>query len=175
MRNFTGIVATAFVGAAVGSLSMSVPALAQDKMTATFMSSNHQSCSPFPQMVAQELGFWEDQGLEVTLLNTQTSVPYVAFLQNGDADIAMLDSSQVLQAADAGLPIKVVYEAYQFAPENIVVPADSPIQSLERYDRRHGQRSRPDHHGHRARLDRRDIGNHERHDRRCRRFWPGYG
>jgi NitT/TauT family transport system substrate-binding protein len=130
MRTFSSTVATAFLGAAIGALSIGAPASAQDLKEVNFMSSNHQSCSPFPQMVSQELGFWEDAGIKVNLLNTQTSVPYVAFLQNGDADVAMLDSSQVLQAVDAGLPIKVVYEAYQFAPENIVVPADSPIQGL---------------------------------------------
>jgi NitT/TauT family transport system substrate-binding protein len=130
MRTFSSTVATAFLGAAIGALSIGGPASAQDLKEVNFMSSNHQSCSPFPQMVAQTLGFWEDAGIKVNLLNTQTSVPYVAFLQNGDADIAMLDSAQVLQAVDAGHPIKVVYEAYQFAPEGIVVTADSPIQSL---------------------------------------------
>ena len=35
-----------------------------------------------------------------------------------------------MQAVDTGLPIKVVYEAYQYAPEGIVVPDDSPIKSL---------------------------------------------
>jgi NitT/TauT family transport system substrate-binding protein len=117
------------LGAAVGALSLG-GAQAQELKTVNFMSSNHQSCSPYPQMVAQVMGYWEEEGITVNLLNTQTSVPYVAFLQNGDADIAMLDSAQVLQAGDANLPIKVVYEAYQFAPEGIVVTADSPIQGL---------------------------------------------
>jgi NitT/TauT family transport system substrate-binding protein len=36
----------------------------------------------------------------------------------------------VFQAVDTGLPIKVIYEAYQFAPEGIVVTADSPIKGL---------------------------------------------
>lgn len=126
MKKFSKV----FLGAAVGALALGSAAQAQDLKDVAFMSSNHQSCSPFPQMVAQVMGFWADQGIKVTLLNTETSVPYVAFLQNGDADIAMLDSAQVLQAADADLPIKVVYEAYQYAPEQIVVMADSPIQGL---------------------------------------------
>jgi NitT/TauT family transport system substrate-binding protein len=94
------------------------------------MSPNDATCSVYPQFNAQGLGFWEAEGLDVNLLPSETSIPYVAFLQNGDADIVMLDSAQVLQAADAGLPIKVVYEAYNFAPEGIVVTADSPIQGL---------------------------------------------
>lgn len=126
MKKFSKV----FLGAAVGALALGSAAQAQDLKDVAFMSSNHQSCSPFPQMVAQVMGFWADEGIKVTLLNTETSVPYVAFLQNGDADIAMLDSAQVLQAADADLPIKVIYEAYQYAPEQIVVMADSPIQGL---------------------------------------------
>jgi NitT/TauT family transport system substrate-binding protein len=130
MRVLSSNLGKALLGGAVAALALGSSAQAQELMNVNFMSSNHQSCSPYPQMVAQSLGIWEDLGIKVTLLNTQTSVPYVAFLQNGDADIAMLDSAQVLQGADAGLPIKIVYVAYQFAPEEIIVPADSPIQGL---------------------------------------------
>src|SRR5690606_6939391 len=80
---------------------------------------------------AELFGYWPDAGVKVNLLPSDTSVPYVAFLQNGDADLAMLDSGQVLQAANAGLPIKVLYEIYGFAPEGIVVTEDSPIQGLD--------------------------------------------
>lgn len=119
------------VGLAAVALASTVSlANAQDKLTVNFMSSNDQSCSPFPQMNAQVFGFWDDLGLTVNFLSSETSIPYVAFLQNGDADVAMLDSAQVMQAVDTGLDIKVVYEAYQQAPEGIVVPADSPINSL---------------------------------------------
>jgi hypothetical protein len=75
--------------------------------------------------------FLEKEGITVNLLPSETTIPFVAFLQNGDADLVVLDSAQVLQAADQGLPIKVVYETYNFAPEGIVVTADSPIQSLQ--------------------------------------------
>jgi len=101
-----------------------------EEMTINFMPSNTTSCSAFPQQTAQAFGFWKELGLKVNLLSSATSVPYVAFLQNGDADVAFLDSAQVLQAAENNVPIKVIYEAYQFAPEGIVVPADSPIQGL---------------------------------------------
>jgi NitT/TauT family transport system substrate-binding protein len=126
MRSSTIIASAAFVG--VLSLGSSVQA--QDLKQVNFMSSNHATCSVYPQFVAAELGFFADEGVEVNLLNTATTVPYVAFLQNGDADVAMLDSAQVLQASEAGLPIKVVYEAYQHAPDGIYVLADSEITSL---------------------------------------------
>jgi NitT/TauT family transport system substrate-binding protein len=57
-------------------------------------------------------------------------VPYVAFLANGDADIAMFDAPETLAAREAGQDVKIVYEAYQFAPEGIIVVEDSPIKAL---------------------------------------------
>jgi NitT/TauT family transport system substrate-binding protein len=112
---------------AIGSASL---AQAQDLQTVNFMSPNDSTCAVYPQFNADLLGYWADEGIKMNLLSSDTSVPYVAFLQNGDADVVTLDSSQVLQAIDTGLPVKVIYEAYQFAPEGIVVPADSPIQGL---------------------------------------------
>jgi NitT/TauT family transport system substrate-binding protein len=111
-------------------LSLGTVAGAQELKTVNFMASNDYSCSPFPEMNAQVFGFWEDQGIQVNMLSSDTTVPYVAFLQNGDADVAMLDPSQVLQARESNLPIKVIYEAYQNTPEGIVVVDDSPIKSL---------------------------------------------
>jgi NitT/TauT family transport system substrate-binding protein len=79
----------------------------------------------------QAFGYLEDQGYKVTLLDSDTSVPYVAFLANGEADVVMLDAAETLTARANGQDVKVVYETHQFAPEGIVVVADSPIQSLE--------------------------------------------
>ena len=42
----------------------------------------------------------------------------------------MMDSAQVVQAVDNGLPIKVVYEQMQQSSEGILVAADSPIKSI---------------------------------------------
>ena len=130
MRIFSSLVGKGLLGAAVGALAFGSLAQAQDMPTVNFMSPNDSSCSVYPQFNATVFGYWEGEGVKVNLLNSETTVTYVAFLQNGDADIVTLDSAQVLQAADNNLPIKVIYEAYQFAPEGIVVPADSPIQGL---------------------------------------------
>ncbi len=118
------------LGAAVGAVALGSVAQAQDFPEVNVITPNNTSCSMYPQFNGKELGFWDNEGVQVNLLNSETTVPYVAFLQNGDADLVMLDSAQVLQAADNDLPIKVVYEAYNFAPEGIVVPADSPIMGL---------------------------------------------
>lgn len=131
MRVISSILSKGLLGAAVGALTLGAAAQAQDLQEVNFMSPNNATCSVYPQFNGQIFGYFEANGIKVNLLNSETTVPYVAFLQNGDADIVTLDSAQVLQAATAELPVKVIYEAYQFAPEGIVVTADSPIQGLE--------------------------------------------
>jgi ABC-type nitrate/sulfonate/bicarbonate transport system substrate-binding protein len=44
--------------------------------------------------------------------------------------LVIVDSGAVLQMVDAGLPVKVVCEGFNFSPNGIVVPANSPIPSL---------------------------------------------
>jgi ABC-type nitrate/sulfonate/bicarbonate transport system substrate-binding protein len=129
MKVLSDNLAKVLLGAAVGALSLGA-AEAQELKNINFMSANDGSCSVFPQFMMQAFGFLEKEGYKVTLLDSDTNVPYVAFLANGDADFAMLDASETLTARAAGQDIKIVYEAYQFAPEGIVVKADSPIQSL---------------------------------------------
>jgi NitT/TauT family transport system substrate-binding protein len=91
------------VGVAAVALAGTISvAQAQEQLTVNFMSSNDQSCSPFPQMNAEVFGFWKDLGLTVNFLSSETTIPYVAFLQNGDADVAMLDSAQVMQGRGYG-------------------------------------------------------------------------
>jgi len=103
---------------------------AQQLEEVNVISSNDANCAEYAQYNADLFGYWADSGVETNILPSETTVPFVAFLQNGDADLVMLDSAQILQAADAGLPIKVLYEIYGFAPEGIVVPDESPIQGL---------------------------------------------
>lgn len=128
MPNEMRFLARLVAGAAVmtaGSL-----AHAQDLKSFNFMSPNDATCGPYAQVVSDEMGYFADEGLKVNLLSSETSIPFVAFLSNGDADIVTLDAGQVLQAVTAQQPIKVVYEAYQFASEGIVVGAESPIKGL---------------------------------------------
>jgi len=128
MRNFSIVVTTLFGVAASAATFGAVQA--QDSKTINFISSNDGSCSVYPQFAMQSFGYLEKEGYKVNLLSSDTSVAYVAFLSNGDADVVMLDAAQTLSAVEAGQPIKVVFETHQFAPEGIVVLADSPIQSL---------------------------------------------
>jgi len=132
MRRINSLSSKVLIGlATVGMLAFGPAAQAKDLENINVMTANDSTCSLYPEWTANVFGFWPSSGVKVNLLPSETTVPYVAFLENGDADLVMLDSAQVLQAANADLPIHVLYETHQFAPEGIVVTADSPIKSLQ--------------------------------------------
>lgn len=89
-----------------------------------------RSTNFFPLVVGEELGYFAEEGVEVTLLPSDTSIPYVAFIQNGQADLAMLDPFETVNARLAGANIQTVFEVMQNAPEGIAVPAGSDAQSV---------------------------------------------
>lgn len=115
---------------AAGVIFLSTSAGAQELEKLNVIVPNERTAVQYEVFVARDLGFYEAEGLDVTFLSSATTVPYVAFLQNGDADIAMMDSSEVLQALNANIPITVIYETQQVSPDGIVVPADGDITSL---------------------------------------------
>ena len=116
--------------AMVAALSVAAPMQAQDKKPINVLLPNENTTTLFPSTVARELGFFEDEGLDVTLLASDTTIPYVAFLMNNQADLVMLDAPQTFQAVNAQQPVAVVFEGMQYAPEVMIVREDSPIQSV---------------------------------------------
>jgi len=109
--------------------ALSVAAQAQDKKI-TVLLSNENSTTLFPSTVAREAGFFADEGLDVTILASDTSIPYVQFVMNNQADLVMLDAPQTFQAVNAKADIAVVFEGMQYAPEVLIVREDSPIKSV---------------------------------------------
>jgi len=85
----------------------------------------------FPLVVGEALGYFEDEGITVNLLPSDTSIPYVAFIQNGQADLAMLDPNETINAINAGANINTVYEVMQNAPEGIAVLAGGEYTSMD--------------------------------------------
>lgn len=84
----------------------------------------------YPLVVGEALGYFEEEGVTVKLLPSDTSIPYVAFVQNGQADLAMLDQNETINAVIAGAKINTVYEVMQNAPEGIAVSSESGIKSM---------------------------------------------
>ena len=130
MRTLSNKFVGPVLGAAMGTIAFGSLAQAQDLKTINFISANDDSCSLYPQFGMEAFGYLQKEGYKINFLDSDESVPYVAMLESGDADIAMLDAAETLIARAAGKDIKVVYETHQFAPEGIVVTADSPIRDL---------------------------------------------
>ena len=87
-----------------------VPAVAQDLTTVNMINPLPRSTNFFPLVVGEALGYFAAEGVEVNLLPSDTSIPYVAFVQNGQADLAMLDPVETINAVNAGAGINTVYE-----------------------------------------------------------------
>lgn len=131
MKTLSGRLGGLLGGVAIlAALAVAAPAQAQDKKPISVLLPNENTTTLFPNIVARELGFFEDEGLDVTLLASDTTIPYVAFLMNDQADLVMLDAPQTFQAVRAQQPVAVVFEGMQYAPEVLMVRADSPIQSV---------------------------------------------
>jgi NitT/TauT family transport system substrate-binding protein len=110
--------------------ALSVAAEAQDLKPINVLIPNENTTTLYPNIVARELGFFEQEGLDVTLLASDTTIPYVAFLVNGQADLVMLDSAQMFQAVNTQQPVKMIFEGMQYAPEVVMVREESDIKSI---------------------------------------------
>lgn len=86
-----------------------------------------------PVLVAEEQGFFEDEGLDVEIEEVPGPAA-VAALQSGEVDLASLGASVVAAAAAQGLPLQVVSgrtktaETEETDETAIMVPADSGIE-----------------------------------------------
>lgn len=130
MRLVSGTLRAMFAGVSFCALAVATPSNAQELKELNILLPNNNTTGLYPVIVARELGLFEKQGLKINWLDSDTTVPYVAFLSNGQADAVMLDAPQTFQAVNAKLTIKVVYEAMQNAPEVVAVRDDSPIQNV---------------------------------------------
>jgi NitT/TauT family transport system substrate-binding protein len=68
-----------------------------------------------PQL-AQDAGYFKDEGLDVTISQVAGSQPVIAALSNGTLDMANSDSPSVIQAHASGVPVVIV-----------AVPVSKPI------------------------------------------------
>lgn len=115
----------------IAAAATALPAAAQDLTQINAVMPKQRSANYFPLIVGEALGYFEEEGISVNLLPSDTPIPFVSFLRNGQADIAMLDPAEVLQAISAGVDLKVVYEVMQTAPDGIAVSAASDLSDVE--------------------------------------------
>lgn len=125
MKVFKALTMTAVLAASA------LPLAAQEMTTVNMINPLPRSTNFYPLVVGEALGYFAEEGVEVNLLPSDTSIPYVAFVQNGQADLAMLDPVETINAVNAGAKIATVYEVMQNAPEAIGVLDSSAYDSVD--------------------------------------------
>ena len=123
----TTLLASAIITGAIG---LTGTATAQEA-TVTVIMPTPRSTVFFPLVTGESLGYFEEEGVSVKLLPSDTSIPYVAFVQNGQTDLAMLDPNETINAVIAGANINTVYEVMQNAPEGIAVLKGGEFTSMD--------------------------------------------
>lgn len=83
-----------------------------------------------PFYVAEELGFFADEGLEVTLRHHGASESLLGALAAGEEDVVNAGGDEMLQAFSQGVPVVTFGTMYQDYPVVLVVTEDSGIATL---------------------------------------------
>ncbi len=104
----------------------------EEEMEPIAVKVSRSSASPWPQtIVAEEMGFYEDVGLEVETLRSQSGRDAFSALIGGAADIATVALTPMVFAAFQQQPIAVIAENAS-NPNNVVIArADAGIASAE--------------------------------------------
>lgn len=131
MKVSSNLTGKLLAGAAIGIVGLIGVSQAQDQPEINVLLPEERATPLYPIGIAPALGCFDEEGIKVNLLASDTTIPFVAFLQNRQADVVMLDAPQTIQAIGANVPISVVYEAMQFAPEGIATQADSEVKSMK--------------------------------------------
>jgi ABC-type nitrate/sulfonate/bicarbonate transport system substrate-binding protein len=90
-----------------------------------------ESLEFYAPIVADTLGFFEQEGVSAQLAPASEEIPSTAFLENGDADIAMADIDELIISTAQGGTLKAVFSPQHANTAGTVVPEDSEIQSFD--------------------------------------------
>jgi NitT/TauT family transport system substrate-binding protein len=77
-----------------------------------------------PFYLAQQDGYFADQGLEVTIEHADAG-ELIRLVANGDAELGIADATDVMIATTAEIPIRYVATLYAFFPVALIGPAGS--------------------------------------------------
>ncbi|HWL58647.1 MAG TPA: ABC transporter substrate-binding protein, partial [Paracoccus sp. (in: a-proteobacteria)] len=104
------------------------PALAQDKMTLIldwFVNPDHA-----PIIVAQEKGFFTEEGLDVEVVAPADPADPPKLVAAGKADLAISYQPQLHLQVHQGLPLKRVGTLVATPLNCLMVKADGPVQTI---------------------------------------------
>jgi NitT/TauT family transport system substrate-binding protein len=84
----------------------------------------------YPTLVAEELGFFEDEGVSPKLAPAAEEISATAFLDNGDADVSFADVDEIILARSQGGDHTAIFSPQHTNTAGIVVPEESDIQDI---------------------------------------------
>ena len=84
----------------------------------------------YPTLVAEELGFFEEEGVSPDLAPAAEEISATAFLDNGDADVSFADVDEIILARSKGGEHEAIFSPQHTNTAGIVVPEDSDIQDI---------------------------------------------
>lgn len=113
------------------ALAIAGPAAAQDLNAFNGVTAQGgPTAQVFPIFVAQERGYYEEEGLDVTLNYSKGSSDAARQLAAGNADWGIFSSAATMITTQRGFPLKAIMQVYYPDSFDIVVPQDSEIQSV---------------------------------------------
>ena len=85
----------------------------------------------YPALVAEELGFFEEENVQPDLAPAAEEISATAFLDNGDADVSFADVDEIILARSKGGKHEAIFSPQHTNTAGIVVPEDSDIQDIK--------------------------------------------
>jgi NitT/TauT family transport system substrate-binding protein len=85
----------------------------------------------YPALVAEELGFFEEENVQPDLAPAAEEISATAFLDNGDADVSFADVDEIILARSKGGEHQAIFSPQHTNTAGIVVPEDSDIQDID--------------------------------------------
>ena len=120
---------TAAAAAALAA-SLSLPALAADKLT--YMNDWLPGGDKALPYYAQQRGFFAAEGLDVTVQSARGSSEAITKIATGTADVGSGGLAALLQAkAETGVPVTAVLGVFTVQPDSIFTPEGSGITTLK--------------------------------------------
>lgn len=83
-----------------------------------------------PVYVAEEKGYFEDAGVDVTVRHHGAQEALFGALVDGKEDIVFAGGDEMMQARDAGVDVVNWATLYQTYPVSIIVPSDAEITDV---------------------------------------------
>ncbi|MCL3859833.1 ABC transporter substrate-binding protein [Actinotalea sp. K2] len=105
-----------------------------DPVTIRFGLPTQMGANNSPMAVAEHLGYFAEEGIEVEIVYTTDSTSIIQGINTGALEIGSTPSEPLWQSIEAGTDLQLVYNYIREQTGSIVSLADGPVQSLEDLD-----------------------------------------